>query len=370
MRASDALVDHRGKEREGGRTMTNRPLTALFRHVFALALLWSGSSDIASSQEANSLRIMTWNIANLHHETGIPLRPGAIAREDIDYDRIASTISALNADIIAFQEIGSLQALMRVISTNDYHLAISDRYKVGDEQKSAKDRDIYTAVAVSKSKFPLLPQIHTINAFSLTHFDFDRDENPSQRPTRSAIEIRFNWEDKEISLLNLHLKSSCHQYPLTVVEDQNFFTGDAFGSRYDCRTLKAQLAILENWTEFQVQARRYPILAGDFNRRLNMLYRNPTRFEDFWHELNDGQPNNLELVKGPLGLDKICWPQNEHRFEDHIDFIVADRRLVPSEKLPVYQKFGLGFDDAPEYKDDQRQRISDHCPVMMELYSY
>lgn len=318
--------------------------------------------------KAEDITFATWNIANLHHETGVALRDRAVAREDIDYERLAEIAVSLNADVIGLQEIGSPAALARVFPVSEYHLIISDRYQSGDENRPPEERDIFTAVAISKERFPTLPDVETVEAFSIEHIELNRAGTAADiRPTRSAIHVSFQMDGANISFLNVHLKSSCHQFSLRDVEDQNFFTGNDFGSRFDCRTLNAQLSILENWIEVRHALGDTVVVAGDFNRRLNMAYRNPTRHEDFWAELNDGQPMDMSLVKGPEGLDNVCWPDHEERFEEHIDLIIAESEFIAGFASVETTKLGLGHDAAPEYAEEQRQRLSDHCPVIMRL---
>ena len=333
-------------------------------HLSAIALAIGASTPVL----ADSLTFATWNIANLHHETGVSLRSGSVAREDIDYERLAETADRLGADIVALQEIGSPAALERVFSPDEYHLVMSDRYTPGDEARPPEDRDIYTAVAISRSAFPEMPRVETVPAFSIQHIELSRDGTEAViRPTRSAMAVEFEHDGRMVSFLNVHLKSSCHQFPLRDVEDQNFFTERPFGSRFDCRTLKAQLAIMENWIEVRRALGHHVVVAGDFNRRLNQAYRNPTRHEDFWAELNDGTPDDLRLSKGPEDLDTVCWPNHSERFEEHIDLVVVDTDFLNAFASTEFEKLGLGYDEAPEYVDRDRQRLSDHCPVTLRL---
>ena len=332
------------------------------------ALLTIGAIGAATQAPAGGLTFATWNIADLHHETGIALRNGSVAREDVDYVRLAATAKRLEADVIALQEVGSPKALGRIFSPGDYHLIVSDRYESGDEARPPEERDIFTALAISKATFPELPDVETVSAFALQHIELTRDGSAeSIRPTRSAMQVEFEHEGHRISFLNVHLKSSCHQYPLRDVEDENFFNERPYPSRFDCRTLKAQLAILENWVEAKHALGRRVVVAGDFNRRLNLAYRNPTRHEDFWAELNDGTPRDLDLSKGPEDLDFVCWPSHAERFKEHIDLIIADSAFLQAFATVEFEKLGLGHDDAPEYADNERKRLSDHCPVVLRL---
>ena len=320
---------------------------------------------LAATQD---LRIATWNIANLHHESGVALRNRAVAREDIDYTRLRSIAAKLDADIVALQEVGSPAALARIFPEEEYHLFISGRYRPGDENQPPEKRDIYTAFAVARDRFPMAPDVHTEDAFSLIHFDIDRTtKGLSARPTRSAMVLSFELNGRVVRLLGLHLKSSCHQFSLFPVEDQNFSTAKPYGSRFDCRTLLAQLAVLENWIEAQ-NALGFPvILAGDFNRHLNRLYYKPTRFEHFWDALQDGQPNGIELIKGPEGQDTVCWPAHKRRYKEHIDFVVFTQDVLKDGHKPVFEKLPLGHDQDPRYGGKNQQRLSDHCPVVATI---
>lgn len=317
---------------------------------------------------AETITFASWNIANLHHQTGVSLRPGSVARRDIDYERLAAIGAELQADVVALQEVGSPAALLRVFPADKYHLVVSDLYQAGDENLPPEQRDIFTALAISKERFPEAPAVESVRSLALDHISFDRRTSSFQvRPTRSGILFEFNLNGRPVSFLGVHLKSFCHDFPLDVIEDQNFFNGKAFDSRFDCRTLKAQLAVLESWIEAKQASGRSVVIAGDFNRRMNVVYRNPTRHEDFWANLNDGQPDRLELAKGPEEEDKVCWPKHASRHLENIDFIVADKKLISTFRNVSFKKVGLGFDDHPDYTADNRQLLSDHCPVIMTM---
>lgn len=108
---------------------------------------------------AEALTIASWNIANLHHENGEKMRPWAVPREQIDYDRLSEIAASLEADIFALQEIGSPRAAMRIFDPQKYHILISDRYHeqsvdVPMEERDVEVKGIYTAFAINKERFP------------------------------------------------------------------------------------------------------------------------------------------------------------------------------------------------------------------------
>lgn len=351
--------------------MTMHNLRSSCRSI-ALALCLLIPNVSSSSDHTGPLRVVSWNIANLHHVSGVPLRNRAKARDDHDYRNLAAIAASLDADIALLQEVGSLKAVSRVFPQSDYHLIISERYQVGNETLPADQRDIYTAVALSKKRFPQPPPVYTEAAFSIQHFDYyTKSQTASIRPTRAAMVVELTGEDalsenQTLVILNVHLKSSCHQYSLNPVLDQSKKTTQPYGSRFDCRTLRAQQLILENWIELQQALGHAVIVGGDFNRRLNRVFANGN-IDHFWQDLNDGEPNDLTLVKGPEGLDTQCWTQHKKRFTQHIDFFILDNTVV--DRYPEYsiEKVGLNHDNDPTYAGSNQQKLSDHCPIVLTL---
>lgn len=344
--------------------------------------LWSvvfGAAFTAAPVMATEtvLKIGTWNIANLHHETGVALRGSSLPRDEEDYARLASLAEELDLDITALQEVGSPAAVARVFPTDQYHIVMSDRYENGAENRPQSDRRIYTALVFAKDRFPTLPPVVTFEALGIYHVGFDRDGTPSSRPTRAGVVTDLEIGGKTVRLLNVHLKSFCHRWSLWPIQDQNA-SGVSFDSRFDCRTLGAQLNILESWIEQQSSQGIATIILGDFNRNMNAMNQAGEPIDGFWLTLNDSTPNGLNLRKGPLGIDEVCWPHHSDRFKDHIDFIIYDDSLSDLATVAAPKKVTMGHENDPKYdtipdpkepdrKIKQRQMLSDHCPVVMEI---
>lgn len=320
---------------------------------------------VSTSVHADEIKIATWNIANLHHEDNVALRDRAEPRDQEDYDRLAEYASELNADIIGLQEIGSPAAIKRIFSEDEYHIFISDRYNVGDENRPPEQRDIFTGFAISKDRFPTAPAVSTFSAISITNVEMNRGVAVN-RPTRAGMIVEFEHGGKRIKLLNVHLKSSCHGNSLNPVFDERT-DGSLNWSRFDCRTLAAQNLIMENWIEQQQELGNSVIVVGDFNRRLNLHDNNPAKQDHFWADLNDGNPD-LTLSKGPLGKNTNCWVDHDKFFyEDHIDFIVFDDSLDDMISAQDIKKVPLPHENDPKYQGYAGQKISDHCPVVGTL---
>jgi endonuclease/exonuclease/phosphatase family metal-dependent hydrolase len=325
-----------------------------------LALAWSAA-------EARTLRIGTWNIANLHHEDGVALRPGAQPRDAQDFDRLRAFAASLALDIVALQEIGSPRALARIFPSADYHLVMSRDYQPGAENKAEDERDIYTAIAIRKSAFPAMPPIEHLEALGVIHVTFDsRTRKATNRPTRDGMILSFDLAGRTVKLLNVHLKSFCHTNSLDPVLDtrQN---GQLNANRYDCRTLVAQTMILENWIEQQKELGHSVVLLGDLNRQLNR-FDSEDRADHFWEMLNDRKPNGLELRKGPPGKNTTCWPKPHALFhEEHIEFVIFDSALDPFVKSNGIAKVGMPHHDDAKYQGDEGEKLSDHCPIVFEM---
>lgn len=347
----------------------------IYRRFVACLLGLTATSSWAESTD--TLRIGTWNIANLHHESGLGLRGSALPRDDIDYEHLAEVAANLDLDVIALQEVGSPAAIARIFPSEEYHATISDRYVAGAEELPADERGIYTALVFAKDRFPDAPKASTMTELSIMHIGFDRDGTPSSRPTRAGVMVDLEIGGQTVRVLGVHLKSFCHRWSLDPIQDQSS-EGRIFDSRFDCRTLDAQLNILESWIEQQSAQGIPTIVLGDFNRDMNAMNDEGNPTDRFWRELNDGTPDGLELAKGPLGIDEVCWPNHDDRFEDHIDFVVYDQMLSSFASPGEVQKVSMGHEDDPRYATipdpnepdryiRQNQRLSDHCPVFIEI---
>ena len=160
---------------------------------------------LMNSVNADTLRIGTWNIANLHHENNVPLRDRAAARDAEDFSRLKAIAGSLNLDIAFLQEIGSPAAIERLFPPDQYHSVISSRYQTGDESKPMAERDIFTAAVFSKATFPSIPATATLDALSIPHLDV-WDGKPQDRPTRAGIVSEVKIAGEVVKVLGIHLK--------------------------------------------------------------------------------------------------------------------------------------------------------------------
>ncbi|GIT88876.1 hypothetical protein [Roseobacter sp. OBYS 0001] len=312
------------------------------------------------------LNLVAWNIANLHHETDVALRNGSARRLEMDYANLRKVADELKGHVYALQEIGSPAALARVLDPSEYHFVMSSRYEPGDEFHPPSERDIYTAFAFYKAVFPEPPKVSTLDALSLPHLAYDRRRDAADsRPTRAGLVVEFHHNGHDIALLNVHLKSSCNRDDLADINEDHAGENNQMPHiPYACRTMTAQLEIIENWVEMQMGLGKKVMVMGDFNRQLNVTG------DAFWNDLNDGRPR--DLVKGPPNVNELCWDRHPAYKHHYVDFILADSALLSAEEAegisrPGYQSY-LNEDVMKAYlKKQDANRLSDHCPVVLQL---
>lgn len=301
---------------------------------FLLSLL---SALIATPVGAEPIRVATWNLLNLHHETGVPLRTRAVARTDDDYAQLRTYLDRLDADIVAVQEVNGPRAARRVFPADAYDVYFSGRYT--DDLASGRESDrIYTGFAVRRGRF---------DAVTKTDYPALSVVTGGGRPTRWGTEILVEKGDRRLRLLSVHLKSGCHQGNLVTPGS------DA------CDTLARQRAPLEAWVDQRARESVPFAVLGDFNRRLDRHGQN----DHLWGELDDGFPADLDLHRLPSGQESSCWAGTRRHHADPIDFLVFDDRawalVDPSTAREV--------DYDPAERDAARGTPSDHCAWVVDL---
>jgi endonuclease/exonuclease/phosphatase family metal-dependent hydrolase len=152
---------------------------------------------------------------------------------------------------------------------------------------------------------------------------------------------------REMRLLAVHLKASCNRDPLTT-------------DRADCRTLKRQVPVLEDWIDARAQAGDAFGVVGDFNRRFD---REPAaaldangRLVAIWPEIDDGTPAGADLVNPGAGRGAIGC-RNGHGKRMPIDYLILGERLAARLVPGSYRVF--------DYPDGGRW--PDHCVVAIQL---
>ncbi len=279
-------------------------------------LAWCPSKRSPEKHPGGRIRIATWNIGNLHAKDGGQTYPGSsVARKPLDYERIRCYSRLLDADIIAVQEIDGMEALSRVFDTDVYTLHMSQR-----------------------------------TAHQNTGFAFKKGLNVTPQPDFEALDvgsvrrgarIDLSHNGKTIKLMSVHLKSFC-------------FSNSSSSSSSDCIKLLAQVPVLEGWIDDAAGGSDAFIILGDFNRRL------VEGGDAVWAELDDGDPPNADLVAVTENMETSC---RDNEYSEFIDHIVLDKRAA--EWLDSSSFLHMTYRPEDEGVWDL---ISDHCPIVVELW--
>jgi endonuclease I/endonuclease/exonuclease/phosphatase family metal-dependent hydrolase len=310
--------------------------------ISRLAALVLGSAMLTNGAVAESIKVATWNMNNLHHFVGEPLRDGAPARSEEDYNLLRKYRDRLGTDVIALQEVNGPKAAALVFPPDEWDTYFSGRYfedlvtgKATHPDPEQRSDRIYTGFAVrrgvfdavSKRDVPSLGVIHALDS----------------RPVRWGTELLVEKDGQLLRLLSVHLKSGCHDGNLENPTDP------------DCVTLAAQRAPLEAWIDEAAQQLVPFVILGDFNRRIDRFGQD----DHLWREIDDGDPPGLDLRRLPFEREAECNPS----FPQPIDFLVFDDRAWQRVDEASFQE--ITYD--PEDQDLERGTPSDHCAIAASL---
>jgi endonuclease/exonuclease/phosphatase family metal-dependent hydrolase len=264
------------------------------------------------------------DLENLHAQDGQStyLEPDpSVKRTATDYNRMRCDVRLFDADILAVQEVDGEAALSRVVDTDVYDVHVDDRPK------------------------------GSLNGQQNTGFAFKRGLTVVRQPDFEALDIRgdgslrygtridLTHNGQTIQLMSVHLKSGCFD---------NASTSSA------CETLLAQVPVLEGWIDTAAAGPTPFIVLGDFNRRFN----EPN--DRVWADLDDGEPTNADLTALTQDMPVSC---RDNTFTEFIDHLVVDRRVLPRVDRTSFRHITYRQADKAVWN-----QISDHCPVVIELW--
>ncbi|MEM7253255.1 MAG: endonuclease/exonuclease/phosphatase family protein [Pseudomonadota bacterium] len=286
---------------------------------------------------ADTIRIATWNLNNLHFKTHQALRNGAPARSTHDYKTLGYYAARLKADVIALQEANGPRAAKRVFPPNAFDLYFSGRHLEDTKQGRKSDR-IYTGFAVRRGVFESVDK-GDYQALSVKHDNRYR--------TRWGVSLTLRRDGRALHLLNVHLKSGCFTGALKRPRDAN------------CATLARQLRPLETWIDERAANGDAFVVLGDFNRALDVHQDR----DHFWQALNDGEPAALSLYRYPFRKASACWQGTERHHRNPIDFFVVDGSTFKRVVRNSFQQWRY----QPGDRDITRGTPSDHCPASIDI---
>ncbi len=293
--------------------------------IIALSLsaaLLSGCVAIVPSRE-DGLKIASWNMEHLAERDGEGCRP----RTEADYADLRRHVEALEADVVAFQEVQNRAAAERVFDPAVYEVVMSGRPASTRSGECRGQPGLFIqnqAVGFAIRRGVSWTRNPDLNALALGSPDL-----------RWGVDVTIT-QGRPIRLLAVHLKSGCNS--------------GRTPTDPDCPVLFGQLPVLESWTEARAREGQAFMVLGDWNRRL------ASRGDAFLADLNDGDPDAsvLTLTSGdqPAGC--------KTRYREFIDFIAAGSearsRIVPGS-FEEYRYGGVPEDEHP----------SDHCPISVRV---
>ena len=269
---------------------------------------------LAGPAAAGELKLATWNLSWLTlRPAGDPILPSdVVTRVPADFMALQRYALALDADVVAFQEVEGPQAAARVFPTDRYTIVMTDDHvvqRVGFAIRRGirfeRNADLRGLVTYPHARFAL----------------------------RSGIDVTLLLGGSRLRLLNVHLKTGCHYDRLT-------------SRRRSCETLRKQVPTLTGWVA-QRRAEGVPfVLMGDFNRQMD----GP---DDLLSAIEAGRP----LLRATAGQATPCWGGNS--FIDHIIAGGAARGWMEPKTLRVlvYR----------EHDAAMKEHLSDHCPVSVKF---
>jgi endonuclease/exonuclease/phosphatase family metal-dependent hydrolase len=242
-----------------------------------------------------------------------------------DFAALARYAKALDADVIALQEVDGAEAARLVFP--GYSFCFTKRRHVQNTGFAIRAGLAHRCGA----------DVHALGLGDALR--------------RGAEVILFPDSPDELRLLSIHLKSGCARDPL-------------YSARQACGELARQVAALEEWVDAQARhGRRFGVL-GDFNRDLLREARQPSGSSaagaTLWGAIDDGEPPEADLINALQGERFVNCAAGQP-FRNYIDFIVLSRqlgsRLIPgSFERVTYQP-----------SDVWRFRLSDHCPIAIRI---
>lgn len=290
--------------------------TALTLALCLLAAACTAPQDRPAAPAA-TLTLASWNMEHLAERNGTGCRP----RTDADYAAMRAYAEALQADVIAFQEVESRAAAERVFDPARYTVVIEDRVGSGRNGACAGHPD--RTLRAQRTGFAIRKALAFTRQPDLT------DLQVGSADLRSGVDVVVRPAGAApMRLLSVHLKAGCNA-----------------GNRNEaCTAFFQQVPVLERWIDQRAaEPLRFAVL-GDFNRRLAL----PD--DAAWAEWDDGSPANADLADAAGGQSARCNP----RYRDFIDHIVLDRRATAAL---------VQFEEAT-YAGD---RLSDHCAIRARL---
>ena len=269
---------------------------------------------------AADLKLATWNLAWLTlrpaGDSAVP--PDVPRRGAADLDRLAGYARRLNADVVALQEVDGPEVAARVFDARNYGFVFAEE---NDVQRVGFA--LHRSLRVTRH-----PDLAALDVQARSRFSL-----------RRGVDVTVEAGGQKLRLLAVHLKSNCHDAPLSNANNPN------------CQALAQQVPVLAAWmAERRREGVAFAVL-GDFNRRLSQR-------DEMYQALAAAAP----VVSVAEGYSNPCWARGNssgRAFIDHILLGGAAREWWRRDSLKVM----VYTENDPRLRDV----LSDHCPVSVQL---
>lgn len=282
-------------------------------------------NSFSYAQPLEELKLTSWNLEWLTVTPASSVKPSQ--RSTQDFDALARHFSKVKPQILAFQEVDSIEAIRKVVG-DDYKILISDRAKKQHQNKQFKNLNQYTGFAIANS----IP------------YQDPNDINLLDQTTKlrfASYVIITNKNRQPLHLLSVHLKAGC--------------SGKYQSSQTNCRILKQQGEALNRWILARIKQQQAFIILGDFNHNLSV------NNDWLWQSLSKNALDNIYLTTKKTAAKCKVRSQNTplktHQFKSVIDHILVSKDF---KDIQATQEI---------FKSDEvlKYQLSDHCPVSVVL---
>ncbi len=265
---------------------------------------------------AEPLRLATWNMEWLtDRPTGDPQLPrDAVGKRPEDIERLRHYAEMLKADVVAIEEVDGPAVAAKIFSPDRYVIDLT-----ADQVVQRVGLVIRRGITFSEN-----PDLAALNVYPPT----------ARFALRSGKDVTLDLPDGKLRILAVHLKTGCQRDSLRSTR------------RPDCEVLGEQLPPLQAWIAKRQAEGVAFVVMGDFNRWMDGK-------DAFLAALQRAAP----LVRATEGLSNPCW--GGAPFIDHILLGGPARAWMEPDSLRVlvYRETGA----------DWKERLSDHCPVAVQL---
>lgn len=302
---------------------------------FAIALYLSGlfSSVCLAEPSEGRLRLATWNIEHL----GVG-EESCLLRSEQDFEALRAYARLLDADIVAIQEIASLDAAYRVFPEEEYTVFLASVPNTGKRAlcwfEPPLTRDDPVLLGNQFTGFAIRKALVFEREPNLT--GFGDTASPPGKGAYVSPDVRVRTVIGELRLLSLHLLWGC--------------AGQADLLAAACQPLARQAQVLKKWLSDATKKPAPVALMGDFNREWG-----PS--ETYWQTVFG--PDGAQDIK--VSADHLETPCKSHlsgspRWIDHIFLLGLPAGVDARFGSVLFVPF-----------DRRNFKLSDHCPVYVDL---